>query len=179
MKCAGVKECWRGGAETTALVEVVEAQCVTFAVILLVVEEAHGDTDPEILWHFEADVLLGCLIDDQVAVIHGLHTKVIEVEVGRWIERCCDLIDIEVEQLRVDAVDLDRALKVWLEGTAVCFFEAVDTVADDVPLEHFFVDVSEKDTACKLSEVGIFLDHALGIENDGLLQVLALHLWVE
>ena len=86
VECAGVKECWCGGAETTALVEIVEAQCVAFAVFLLVVEEAHGYADPEILGHLEAAVFLGSLIDDQVAVIHGLHAEVIEVEVGGGVE---------------------------------------------------------------------------------------------
>ena len=82
---------------TNTLVEVVEAQCVALAVVLLVMEETHGNADPEVLWHFESAMLLACLIDDQVAVIHGLHTEVIEVEVGRWIERLGDTVDIEVE----------------------------------------------------------------------------------
>ena len=179
MECAGIEECGCGGAEAAALVEIVEAQGVAFAVVLLVVEEAHGDADPEVLWHFEAAVLLTGLIDDQVAVIHGLHAEVVEVEVGGGIERSGDLIEIEVEQLGIDAIDLYSALEVGLKATAVRFLQAVDAIADDLPVEDFFVNVSEQDAAGEFRKIGILLDHTFGIENDGLLQVGAFHLWVE
>ena len=176
---AGVEECGRGGTEAAALVEIVEAEGVAFAVFLFVMEEAHGNADPEVLRDFEAAVLLGGLIDDEVAVIHGLHAEVVEVEVGGGIERGRYLIQIVIEELGIDAFDLDGALKVGLETAAVGFFEIVDPIADDLPVEDFFVNVGKEDTAGKAGEVGILLHHGLGVENDGLLKVGALHLGIE
>ncbi len=46
------------------------------------VKETHRNTDPEILRHFEADMLFRGLVHDEVAIIHGLHAEIVEVEVG-------------------------------------------------------------------------------------------------
>ena len=51
------------------------------------------------------------------------------------------------------------------------FLQTVDAIADDVPIKCFFINVSQENAACETGEVGIFLDHTLGIENDGLLEV--------
>ena len=50
------------------------------------VEETHGNADPEILRHLEADMLFSGLVDDEVAIIHGLHAKIVKVEVGGRIK---------------------------------------------------------------------------------------------
>jgi hypothetical protein len=74
VQCARVEKRRRGGTETTALVKIVETQGVALAIFFLVMEETHGNADPEILRHFETNMLLHSLIHDKVPVIHGLHT---------------------------------------------------------------------------------------------------------
>ena len=69
MQRARIEQCRRGGAKASALVEIVQTNGVALAVLFFVVKQAHGDTDPEVLWHFKMAVLLTGLIDNQVAVI--------------------------------------------------------------------------------------------------------------
>ena len=69
MQRAGIEQCRRGGAKAPALVEIVQTNGVALAVLFFMVKQAHGDTDPEVLWHFQVAVFLTGLIDNQVAVI--------------------------------------------------------------------------------------------------------------
>ena len=62
-------------------------------------------------------------------------------------------------------------LEVAAEGFGVGGFEAFDAVADDVPVEDFFVDVREEDAAGEFGHVGVFLDEGAGVEADGFLEV--------
>ena len=50
--------------------------------------------------------------------------------------------------------------------------QLVDAVREDVPAEDFLVDVGEEDAAGELGEVGVLLDEGLGVEDDGVLEVL-------
>jgi hypothetical protein len=63
-------------------------------------------------------------------------------------------------------------LEVGLEGGLVGGFELVDAVAEDAPIEDFFVDVGEEDAGGKFREVGVFFDESLGVEDDGTFEVL-------
>ena len=170
---AGIEQGGGGGAEAAAFVEVVEAGDPLLAVLGLGLEEAHGDAHPEELGRLEAAWLGACLIDDEVAIIHGLHAEVVEVEVGGGIEGLGEGIDVVAgEEIGVDAFDVDAVGEVFLEGIAVGDADAGDAIADDVPLEHFLVDVGEEDAASEFREVGIFFDQCAGIEDDGLLEVV-------
>ncbi len=59
------------------------------------------------------------------------------------------------------------------------FLQAIDAIADDVPIKYLFINVGQEDPTSEAGEVGVFLNHTLGIENDSFLEVGALHLWVE
>ena len=50
--------------------------------------------------------------------------------------------------------------------------QLVDAVAGDGPVEDFLVDVGEEDAAGEFREVGVFLDEGLGVEDDGVFEVL-------
>ena len=124
-------------------------------------------------------MLLACLVDDQVAVIHGLHAEIIEVQVCGGIERRGDLGHIIVEKLWIDAVDLDRALEIGLETTAMGFLESVHTVANDVPIKNLLIDIGKEHASGKFREIGITLNQRFGVQNDRLLKIGALHLRIE
>ena len=51
------------------------------------------------------------------------------------------------------------------------FLQGADAVADDIPAEHFFVDVAELDPAGEFSEISIFLDERLGVENNRVVEI--------
>ena len=170
---AGIEQGGCGRAEAAAFVEIVEADDPLLAVLGLGLEEAHGDAHPEELGRLEATLLGASLVDDEVAVIHGLDAEVVEVEVGAGVEGIGKGVDVELgEQIGMDALDADAVGEVALEGIAVGGFDAINAIAGDVPIEHFLVDVGEQDAAGEFREVGIFFDQSAGIENDGLLEVV-------
>ena len=51
-------------------------------------------------------------------------------------------------------------------------FQLAGAVAEDVPTEHFLVNVGELDAAGELGEVGVLLDESLRVEDDGRIEVL-------
>ena len=65
------------------------------------------------------------------------------------------LREVVVEQARIEALDRDAVLEVFLEGALVGGLERADAVAHDVPAEDFLVDVGELDAAGELGEVGV------------------------
>ena len=58
-------------------------------------------------------------------------------------------------------------LEVCLECCDVRSLYPFDAVAEDIPIEDFFVDVGEEDAASELGEVCVLLDECLGVENYG------------
>ena len=82
-----------------------------------------------------------------------------------------EFVEIEFEETRADAVDLDTTGEIAAEGAAVVVAEGFDAVTDDVPAEDFLIDVAEEDAGGELGEVGVLLHEGLGIERDGLLEV--------
>src|SRR5690606_21379619 len=96
----------------------------------------------------------------------------VEVHVGGRVEGVGELVEVELEQARADALDLDAAGEVAAEGTAVELLELIDAIADDVPAEHLLIDVAEQDTGGELGEVRVLLHEGLGVEDDRLLEVV-------
>ena len=112
------------------------------------------------------------LVNDQVAVVHRLHTEVVEIKIGAGIKRVGEHVEIEsLKQIGMNAFDGNAVGEVFLEMRAMGEFQALDTVTCDVPVEHFLVNVCEQDATGELREVGILLDQRAGIENDRLAQV--------
>jgi hypothetical protein len=111
------------------------------------------------------------LVDDEVAVVDGLDAEEVELEVGGGVEGGGELVEVVLEEARVEALDLDATVEVAAEGAAGGSAQGADAVANDVPAEDLLVDVGELDAAGELGEVGVLLDQGLGIEDDGLLEV--------
>lgn len=177
MQGAAVEEGRGGGAEAAAFVEVVKTDGPVFALGFFSFEEAHGDTHPEELGGLDAAVLVAGLVDDEVAVVEGLDAEEVEVEVGGGVKGLSQGVEVvEFEQLGVEALDGDAVLEVALEGGFVGILELFDAVAEDRPVEDFLVDVGKEDAGGELGEVGVFLDQRLGVEDDGVLEVLLLDL---
>jgi hypothetical protein len=59
------------------------------------------------------------LVDDEVAVVEGLDAEEVELEVGGGIEGGGELVEVVLEEARVEALDLDAALEVLAEGALV------------------------------------------------------------
>ena len=57
-------------------------------------EEAHGNAEPEELGRLDAAGRLAGLVDDEVAIVQGLHAEEFEVEVGRRVERVGEFADV-------------------------------------------------------------------------------------
>ena len=51
------------------------------------------------------------------------------------------------------------------------FLKGANAIADDIPAEHFFVDVAELDPAGEFGEISIFLDERLSVENNGVVEI--------
>jgi len=108
-----------------------------------------------------------------------LDTEVIEVEVGTWIKRFSQTLQVEpFQQHRIQSLDLHAAFEVLFESAFMRFFQLANAIAHDVPIEDFFVDVGENNPAGKLGEIRIMLNQALGIEDDRPLKIGFLHLAV-
>ena len=172
MQGAAVEERGRAGAEPAAFVHAVDADDFVLRGLFLGNIQAHGDTHPEELGGFEPLGGFDFLIDDEVAVVEGLDAQEVKVEVRGRVQGVSKLVEIKLKQAWVVAVDFDPTAQVAAEGAAVVFLELIDAIADDVPGEHFFVDVGEKDAACEFAEVSITLHERFCIENDGLLEVV-------
>ena len=172
MQRAGVEQGRRGATEAAALVEIVEREHAGFAVAFFAEEEAHGDAHPEELRGLEAAGFLTSLVDDEVAIVEGLHAEEVEIEVGGGVEGVGEALEVVVEELAVDALDVGTVGEVLLEGFLVELLQLAGAVGQDVPTEDFLVNVGELDTAGKLGEIGVLLDEGLRVEDDGLVEVL-------
>ena len=173
MEGAGVEEGGGGGAEAAALVEVVKADGPTFGVIFFLFEEAHGDAHPEELRGLDAAVFAAGFIDDEVAIVEGLDAEVVEIEVGGGVEGFGEFVEVvNFQQLGIEAFDGDTVFQIGLEGGLVGVFQFIDAIAKDRPIEDFLVDVGEQDAGGELREVGVFFDERLGVEDDGVFEVL-------
>ena len=167
---AGIEKSGGGRAEATALVEFVEGPSLYFF-LLLCGEESHGDAHPEELGRLNTALVREAfsLIDDEVAVVQGLYTEVVELEVGRRVERLSELVDVVVFDLVVEATDFSAVFDVLLEFPLVKSFESSYAVFNNVPTEHLFIDIRELDPGGELGEVRVLLDQGSGVESDGLL----------
>jgi hypothetical protein len=111
-------------------------------------------------------------VNDEIAIVEGLDTEVVEVEVGGGVEGFGEFIEVvEVEELGVETFDGDAVLEVGFEGGFMGLLQFVDAVAEDGPVEYFLVDVGEQDAAGEFREVGVLLDECLGVEDDGVFEV--------
>ena len=177
---AAVEQGGGAGAEAPAFVHAVNADDFVFGVAVFFADiEAHGDAHPEELGRFEAFGGFDFFIDDEVAVVEGLDAEEVEVHVGCGVEGVCEFVEVELEEARVVAVDLDAAGEVPAEGAAVEVAEGFDAVTDDVPAEDFFIDVAEADAGGELGEVGVLLHEGLRVQDDGLAKVLDADVAVE
>jgi len=118
-------------------------------------------------------------VDDQVAIVERLDAEEVEFQVGRGVERGAEFGEVVVEQTRVKAFDGDAVLEIFLEGALVEVLQFANAVAEDVPTEHFLVEVGELDAAGKLGEVSVFFDQSLRIEDDRGIEVLLGNLVVD
>ena len=100
----------------------------------------------------------------------------VELQVGRRIERRRQLVEVVVEQPRIEPLDLDAALQVLREILPVKGLQRVDPVPDDVPAQDFLVDEGQQDPAGELREIGVLLDQRLRIENHRAVQLGLVHL---
>ncbi len=80
MAGTGIEQSRGGGAKAATLVEFVEGLGLNFF-LLFGNEESHGDAHPEELRCLDTAGVLEPfrLIDNQVAVVQGLHAKVVEL----------------------------------------------------------------------------------------------------
>ncbi len=173
MEGAGVEKRGRGGAEAATFVEIVKADGPAFCVFFFFLEETHGDAHPEKLRGLDAAVFAAGLIDDEVAIVEGLDAEVVEIEVSGGVESFGDFVEVgNFEQLGGEAFDGDAVLEVGFESGFVGLLEFVDAIAGDGPIEDFLVDVGEEDAAGEFREIGVFLDEGLGVEDNGVFEVL-------
>ena len=135
MRGSRVEERRRGGAEATALVEVVEGDDTIFGIFLMG-EDAHRYTHPEQLGGLDALGIVYRLVHYQVTVEKSLNSKVIEIQVGRGIEGIGQLADVQLEELLVQPLDLHPVLEVLLEAVCMEGLEFVDAVDRDIPHHH-------------------------------------------
>jgi len=170
---AGVEESGRGGAEFAAFIEVVKADDPVLGVRFLGFEESHGNPHPEELGRFHTAGLLAGLVDLEVAIVEGGDSEEIEIEVSGGIEGVGETVDVVfIEDILADAFDFDAVLEVGLEVLLVGFLEGLDAIGEDIPREDFFVDVGKEDASGELGHVGVLFEEGLGVEDDGLLEVL-------
>ena len=159
MEGAGVKECRCGGAEAAAFVEIVKADGPVFTILFLSTEEAHGNTHPEELRCLKATLLIASLIDDKVAIIEGLNTEVVEVEVRCRIKCRGEFLDIVFcNYFRGDTLNFNPVIEIFFKCFLVSSFKRADAIGEDIPIEDLFVDEGEKDTASELGKICVFLD---------------------
>ena len=100
MQCTGIEKRRGRTAEAARLVERVEADSPLFAIRLLAEEEAHGNAHPEELGRLEATVGTLRLVDDQIAVVEGLHAEELEIHVGHRVEGVGQLSEVVAAQVR-------------------------------------------------------------------------------
>ena len=144
--------------------------------LVLFLEQPHRHPHPEELGRLQSDVLAVGLVNQQVAVVERLDTEVVEVEVGRRVERLGHGVDVvATDQRRVDPSDFHAAGEVGGKAGTVRLLELAEPVTQDGPVEHLLVDESQQDAAGELAEVGVLLDQRLGVEDDGGVEVLAGH----
>ena len=98
--------------------------------------------------------------------------KVIEIQIGRGIEGIGQLADIKLEELLVQPLDLHPVLEVLLEAVCMEGLEFIDAVLRDIPTEYLLVDVGKKNAGGELGEIPVPLDQRLGVEDDGLSQII-------
>ena len=173
MQRARVKQRRSRRAKATAFVEIVESDNPLLAIFGFVLEQTHGNTHPEKLRRFQATRLRTRFVDDQITVIHRLHAEIIEIEVGTGIQGIGEGIDlIFLQQLRVNALDRNAVREVASERIAVSGFDASNAIAQDIPAQHFFVNVREQNATSEFREIGILFNHRASIENDRLLEII-------
>ena len=77
----------------------------------LLTEEAHRNTHPEQLRRLNTALAVTRLIRDEVAVVERLQPEVVEVEVGRWVERLCQAVKVVVQDVFRQTADFNHPLE--------------------------------------------------------------------
>ena len=130
--------------------------------------ETHCDAQPEDLRGFEALALAGDGVGfvDEVAVEQRLDADVVELQIGKWIERGGESREIELGEARVESAKLDAFRDVSEERLAVCFFQRMRAVGD-APRQRLFVDVAEQDAGGEKARIGIEIEQRFCVQHDG------------
>jgi hypothetical protein len=170
---AGVEEGGGGGAEAAAFVEVVKADGPASASFSSRLKRPMATRIQKNCGVSMRRWLAAGFVDDEVAVVEGLDAEVVEVEVGGGIEGFGEFVEVvNFQQLGIEALDGDAVFEIGFEGGLVGVFQFVDAVLEDGPVEDFLVDIGEEDAAGEFREVGVLFDEGLGVEDDGVLEVL-------
>ena len=77
----------------------------------LLTEESHGNTHPKQLRCLNTALSVTSLICDEVAVVECLQSKIIEVEVSRWIKRLCQAVKVVVQDVFCQTADFNHPLE--------------------------------------------------------------------
>ena len=164
---AGVEKRGRGRAGAAAFVDAVKLSRAAFAVFFQN-GEAHGDSHPENLRRFEALALAGDGVGlvDEVAVEQRLDADVVELQIGKRIERGGEFREVELGKARVETAERDAFGNVGEERLAVRFFQRVRAVGD-LPRERLFVDVGQQNARGEKAGVGVEIEQRLCVQHDG------------
>ena len=165
MQGAAIEESRRGGGEEEAREEFVELDGPLVLLAPLIEREAKADAHPEELGRLDTattDV-------DQVAIIDGLQSHVVEQEVTLGPEGGGDLLQIKLQKRGGETASSDPLLEVGLEpcrvgnGDIVVVFESGKRLA---------VDHIEKEARGDVAVGRILLDAGLGGEDHRLLDLI-------
>src|SRR6056300_1197309 len=104
-----------------------------------------GYTHPEKLGSFETAGNIASFINHQVAVIEGLDTEVIKVQVCGGINRLAQLVDIELQQFFVEPIDSHTPLQIGLKLLGVKGTYFFNTVLSHIPSQYFLINISKQD----------------------------------
>ena len=165
---ACVEQRGRGRAGAATFVNGVKFRSAGFA-ILFQNGESHRHAQPENLRCLKALALAGDGVGfvDEVAVEQRLDADVVELQIGKRIERGGEFREVELREARVEAAERDAFGNVSEERFAVRFFQRVRAVGD-LPRERLFVDVAEQDARGEKAGVGVEIEQRFCVQHDGI-----------
>ena len=151
MERATIEEGRRRGGEEEAREEFVELDGALVLVLPFIEGEAEADAHPEELGRLDAttaDV-------NQIAVVDGLQSHVVELKVTVRLEGCGDLLEVELQELRGETVGGDTFLKVGLEAGGMSDSDVVVVLESGQGLP---IDRLQQETRRDVAVGGIHLD---------------------
>ena len=162
---AAIKEGRCGGSEEEAGEEFVELDRALVLLLSLIHGKTEADAHPEELGRLEAvaaDV-------NQVSIINGLQSHVVEEEITLGLEGRGDLHKIKLQQARSETSSGNALFEVGLKAGSMGDRNVVVVL---VAGKGLAVDHIQKETSCHIAIGWILLDAGLGGENHRLLNLV-------